>query len=72
MKFLKIVLVVIVTGVMLACASPEEKAFDSQTAVNEERLELIDQYKECTENAEKNMTDGTECEKYLKATDALK
>lgn len=72
MKFIKICLVVIVSGVMLACATPEEKAYESQTAVNEERLDLIEQYKACAEKAEKNKTDGAECEKYLKATDALK
>jgi hypothetical protein len=57
---------------LLACTSPEEKAYKSQTAVNEERLELIEQYKKCMEKAEKNKTEGTECEKYLKAADALK
>lgn len=72
MKFMKIFLLVIVSGVMLACASPEEKAYESQTAVNEERLDLIEQYKACEEKTEKNKTDDAECEKYLKAADALK
>jgi len=72
MKFVKMLLVVIVAGMMLACATPEEKAYKSQEAVNKERLALIDQYKKCMKNSEKNKTDGTECEQYLKAADALK
>jgi len=72
MKFMKIFLVVIAAGLMFACATPEEKAYKSQTAVNQERLKLIDQYKNCMKNAEKNKTEGTECEQYLKAADALK
>jgi len=72
MKFMKIFLVVIVAGVILACATAADKAHKSQTAVNKERLELIDQYKKCMKNAEKNKTEGTECEQYLKAAEALK
>ena len=72
MKFMKIFLVVIVAGVILACATAADKSHKSQTAVNKERLELIDQYKKCMKNAEKNKTEGTECEQYLKAAEALK
>ena len=50
----------------------EKKAHKSQTAVNEERLELIDEYKECVEKADKDKEKEAECEHYLKAAEALK
>ena len=72
MKILKIFLVVIVAGMIFACTSAQDKAYKSQEAVNKERLELIDNYKKCMKKADKNKEKEAECEKYLKAADALK
>ena len=72
MKLVKIFLVVFAAGMILACSSAEKKAHKSQTAVNEERLELIDEYKECVEKADKDKEKEAECEHYLKAAEALK
>ena len=63
MKLLKIFLVVFVAGMIFACSSAEKKAYKSQEAVNEERLELIDQNKECMEEAEKDKENEAACEK---------
>ena len=72
MKFVKIFLVIIVAGTIFACQSSQDKAAKSQDAVNKERLELVDKYKECVEKAEKDKEKQAECEQYLKAADALK
>ncbi len=72
MKLGKIFLLLLLTAGVLACASPKEKAYKSQEAVNNERLELIDQYKECMEKADHDKAKEAECERYLKAADALK
>jgi len=72
MKLVKILLVVIVAGTIIACQSAQDKAAKSQEAVNRERLELVDKYQKCIEKAEKDKEKEAECEKYLKAADALK
>lgn len=72
MKLVKILLIVIVAGTILACQSAQDKAAKSQDAVNRERLELVDKYKKCMEKAEKDKEKEAECEPYLKAAEALK
>ena len=72
MKLLKILMVVIVAGTIIACQSAQDKAAKSQEAVNRERLELVDKYQKCIEKAEKDEEKAAECEQYLKAADALK
>ncbi|MBW1645873.1 MAG: hypothetical protein JRJ56_06050 [Deltaproteobacteria bacterium] len=72
MKYLKILLLLLLTVAALACASPQDKAYESQEAVNKERLELIDEYKDCMEKANHDKAKEAECERYLKAADALK
>jgi len=73
MKLVKILLIIFVAaGLIVACQSAKEKAYDSEKAINEERLELIKQYKDCMEKADKDKEKESECEQYLKAADALK
>ena len=72
MKLLKILLVVIVAGTIMACQSAQDKAAKSQEAVNRERLELVDKYQKCIKKAEKDKEKEAECEQYLKAAEALK
>jgi hypothetical protein len=72
MKLVKIVLVVFAAGMILACSSAEKKAYKSQTAVNEERIELTDKYQECMKKAGDDQAKQAQCEQYLKAAEALK
>jgi Ni/Co efflux regulator RcnB len=72
MKLLKILLVVIVAGTIMACQSAQDRAAKSQEEVNRERLELVDKYQECIKKAEKDKEKEAECEQYLKAAEALK
>ena len=72
MKLVKIFTVVFFVMAVLACASPKDKAYKSQEAVNRERLELIEQYKSCMEKAGQDKEKQAGCDQYLKAADALK
>ena len=72
MKLVKIFLVVIVAGTIIACQSAQDNSAKSQEAVTRERLELVDNYQKCIEKAEKDEEKAAECEQYLKAADALK
>ena len=51
MKLVKIFLVVLVTGMILACTSAQDKASKSEEAVNKERLVLVDKYQKCMKKA---------------------
>jgi len=72
MKLVKIFLVILFVGLIIACQSAQDKAYKSETEVNEKRLELIEQYKDCMKKADKDKEKEAECETYLKASEALK
>ena len=72
MKFMRILLVIFVAVAIFACSSSQDKANKSQQKVNEERLELIDKYQKCMKKAEGDKEKEAECEKHLKAAEALK
>ena len=88
MKYLQILGVIAIVGLMTACTTPEQKAAKSQTAVNEKKLELTKQYEECSKKAmeyeamvkegkgdtvaEGDRVTAEECETIRKTLDALK
>ena len=72
MKLMRIFLVVIVAGMIFACGGAEKRAYESQEAVNKERLELIDKYEKCMKKAKEDKDKAADCEQYLKAAEALK
>ena len=72
MKLVKIFLVIFFVGLIIACQSAQDKAYKSETKVNEERLELIEKYKKCIKKADKDKEKEADCEQYLKAAEALK
>jgi hypothetical protein len=72
MKLVKIFLVVFAAGMLLACSSAEKKAYKSQAAVNEQRIELTEKYEKCMKKAGDDQEKQTQCEQYLKAAEALK
>ncbi len=72
MKLMRILLVVFITVALFACTSAQDKAAKSQEAVNKERLELIDKYKDCMKKAKGDAEKEAACEQYLKAAEALK
>ena len=72
MKLMRIFLVVIVAGMMLACQSAERRHTKSQTELNKEKVKLSQEYQKCMKKADGDKEKEAECEKYLKAAEALK
>ena len=72
MKLVKIFLVVLVAGMLLACGGAEKKAHKSQAAVNEQKVELSEKYQKCMKKAGNDEAKQAECEQYLKAAEPLK
>jgi len=72
MKLLRIFLVVIIVGMISACSSAERRESKSQTALNKEKVKLSQEYQKCMKKAEGDEEKEAECEKHLKAAEALK
>ena len=72
MKLLRIFLVLIVAGMIAACSSAERKESRSQTELNKEKVKLSQEYQKCMKKADGDKEKEAECEKYLKAAEALK
>jgi len=56
-------------AVLPACQSPQDKAYEAEAALNEERLDLLKKYEACTK---KNEGNEAACEHLLKALEASK
>ena len=79
MKIVKTLIVVCFMVMIVACGHRERqalkatrKAADSQSAVSQERLKLIEDYKKCVEKAGEDRNKVEACDTYLKAAEALK
>ena len=66
-------------GVVSGCGSSErqadraqERAYEAQERVAEERLNLVGKYQKCVKDAGSDQAKATACESYLKAAEALK
>ena len=64
-----------------ACSSPtpeeraaraKESSFKAQESIARERLNLVDQYRDCVIEAEEDLMKIEACDTYLKAAEALK
>ncbi len=71
MKRIQIVLLFLAAILLSACASPQERAYEAQEKVHNERLSLIDEYKDCIDAAGADSAKAEACDRYLKATEAL-
>jgi len=79
MKLSHWLLIVVAVVFIGACQSAERResrakanAADSEAKVHEERLKLIDEYKKCLEEAGDEGKKVEECDRYLRAAEALK
>jgi len=79
MNFAKLLGVATLTGLLVACASPEERAaeaqersYKAQESVANRRLKLVDQYQACVKDAGGNQQKAAACDSYLRAAEALK
>ena len=88
MKRLQILTAVAVIGLLAGCASSEDKAADADAQMKQKRMEMADQYQECTTKAnayDAAVTAGTgndmapedqvqmsTCDEIMKTLEALK
>lgn len=72
MKSIRILVLVFVLGLVLGCASPQDRAYEAQEKVYKERLRLVDEYKKCVEKSGTDKQKLETCDQYLKAAEALK
>ena len=59
-------------GILGACSSAQDDAAEAQEKVSNERLELVEQYQECVDDAGDDSAEVEACDSYLKAAEALK
>ena len=71
MKLINVILTFLILSVM-ACSSPQDKAYKAQEAIHKERLSLVDEYKKCLKKAGTDNIRVEACDQYLKAAEALK
>jgi hypothetical protein len=79
MRFLTTIVCLMTVVLVSGCGSAErdaaraqERAYEAQERVADERLKLVDQYQDCMKDAGGNHTKAAACESYLNAADALK
>ena len=79
MRFYRIVICVTCLGFLAACSSPEkraaeaqERSYDAMGAVAEERLKLVEQYRECVGESAGDTQRIEACDSFLRAAEALK
>jgi outer membrane biogenesis lipoprotein LolB len=68
-----------VLSLLAACSSPQDRAakaqqdsYEAQEEVARQRLELVDKYQDCVEEAAGSATKVEACDSYLRAAEALK
>ena len=78
-RCLWLVVCVVGVGLVSGCGSSErqadraqERAFEAQERVAEERLNLVGKYQKCVKDAGSDPVKAAACESYLKAAEALK
>ena len=71
MKLISVIVTFLVLAVM-ACSSPQDKAYKAQGAIHNERLKLVDEYKKCVKESGTDNVKVEACDQYLKAAEALK
>lgn len=83
---LKLLPVIVALCALAACSSPEEKAAEAQqeaaeaqkeaaeadTELKQERLKMLEEYKDCVQKAQEDKKDTASCDYLLKAVEATK
>jgi outer membrane biogenesis lipoprotein LolB len=72
MKQVIIAVLSLSVAALFGCSSPQDRAYEAQEKVHEERLDLIDQYQACLKDAGNDPVKTESCDQYLKAAEALK
>lgn len=85
-RTLKRLTVVLAFFALAACSSPEEKAAEAQeeaaeaqkeayeadTEIKQERLKMLQEYKDCVQKAQEDKKDTASCDYLMKAVEATK
>jgi hypothetical protein len=71
MKITLIAVSLALAGILGACSSPQDDAARAQENVSNERLKLVEQYKECINDASGDAAKVEACDSYLGAAQAL-
>lgn len=71
MKLIHIFLLSLAAILLSACATPKERAYEAQEDVHNERLSLIEEYKDCLDDAGEDNAKAETCDSYLKVAEAL-
>ena len=71
-RYFQVFLLSIIALTMLGCASPQDKAYNAQAGVHNERLQLVEKYQKCVKDAGSDNVKAEGCDHYLKAAEALK
>ena len=79
MRHIRILTAAAFVGLLAACSSPQEDAakaqegaFAAQENVAKRRLELVEKYQACVDEAAGDQLKVDACDSYLKAAEALK
>ena len=72
MKSIYIFLFAAIVTLTLACSSPQDRAYEAEAKVNQEKLRLVQEYQKCLKEAGDNNAMKEACESYLKQAETLK
>lgn len=72
MKAIHVLVIPFVAISLSSCSSPQDRAYEAQEHVHEERLRLIDEYRDCVKDAGDDRLKLDTCDQFLKAAEALK
>jgi outer membrane biogenesis lipoprotein LolB len=79
MRHIRLLTAAAVMGLLAACSTPQEDAakaqegaFEAQEKVAKQRLELVEKYQACVDEAAGDQLKVDACDSYLKAAEALK
>lgn len=72
MRTRQLICAIAVASLVAGCSSGERKRNKAEAEVNRERIDLVDDYKKCVEDADADPAKVEACDTYLKAAEALK
>ena len=72
MRLMGVFASLVIIGLLSACSSAEDDAARAQEEVAQERLKLVEDYRECVDDAHGDAEEIEACDSYLKAAEALK
>lgn len=72
MKTIRILLLMVISMVLISCASSQDRAYEAQEGVHNKRIELVEKYQDCMDDAGDDKMKAEACDQYRKAAEALK